>query len=257
MLKNGTSGLYYTSNPTSNSPGWNRITENSIDNKQIIKLKEENSILFISLQESKDDNDYSLYSYDGITFDDIDANLTNRSKPVMDITWNGSTYWAVTGHYIYEINAARTSSNKIDIDSDGDFGGIFYNSSSGKTYVSSEKGNIYIYNGSEWDYLADDDIEKISGNIVTFTGVTNINGNILVGTHGYGFFEMRDGTLGDLKRAGKNDDMESLLSSDLYFSHVLSFYITPSNLVFFCTGGDGLYHNTYNGSEWSPDWVHE
>jgi hypothetical protein len=265
IFDNGSAGLYSTTNLTDDDPVWTPVSDPLIDGKQIIRLMEVNSRLFISLLEDslkstdRASLDYSLYFYDGIIFNDIADGVTDCANPVQDITWNGTTYWAITGSRIFEINSAvNTATEVTSVDPNGDLGGIYYDSGSGKTYVSSQKGNMYIFNGSTWNYYHDDDdLKKVNGKIVAFTGIREINGNIVVGSHGGGFYEMRDGTLGSLERAGESDDMDTILSSDLYTSKVLSLYVTPPDMIFFCTGGNGLYHNTYDGSKWSKDWVHE
>ncbi|MBN2535880.1 MAG: hypothetical protein JXB88_23570 [Spirochaetales bacterium] len=256
ILDNGDERLFTTTNPTAKSPDWTNVTDTLVTDKQIIKLMQANSLLFISVQEQ--DSNYSLYYYNGADFFSIHDNVTDKSKPILDIGWNGSVYWTISGSKIYELNASLDSAVEIDsIDSDGDFTSVLYQDSSGDYYVSSEKGNIYIYDGSEWHYLGKDDLVEIGGKVVAFTDLAEVNGNILIGTQGYGFFETRSGSLDDLDRAGEKDDMDSILSSDLYTSHVLSLYETATNRVFFCTGGNGLYHNTYNGEKWAKDWIHE
>jgi len=55
------------------------------------------------------------------------------------------------------------------------------------------------------------------------------------------------------------------MPAELHYSYILSFYNPAINLVFFCTAGDGLYHNTYDGTNWADSgasedespWIHE
>lgn len=266
ILESGIARLYSTTNPAAGSPTWTRVVDPLIRNKQIIKFMAVNSRLFISVLEppieTEEDSEeeppytFSLFYLNGANFNEIHPKMTSRKKPVIDICWNGTNYWATSGEKILEFNESLTTAIKIKT-IEHNFSGILYQFSSGRHYVSSERGNVYIYDGSDWESLKKDELIEIDGKIVSFTDVMKVNGNILVGTQGYGFFEMRDGTLDSLKRAGADNDMNSILSIDLYNSHIISFYKTYPDLIFFCTGGDGLYHNTFDGDRWSEDWVRE
>ncbi|MBN2442265.1 MAG: hypothetical protein JXJ04_13000 [Spirochaetales bacterium] len=258
FLREGASPeLYSCANPNTNSPTWTPVTdaENDINGKQIIKIMEVNSQLFVSLQEPGSPFKYSLYYFDGIDNFIPVTGLVSKDDPIIDVIRDAAEYWAISGTNMYRGNLGGMVLLSGDDDPSGeDYSGLFYSATWGNIYASTEEGKVYMYNGSTW--TSNGSAVESTGDIVYFTGISEINENIIVGTAGYGFFEMKGGAITELKRL----DNDSLVSSDLYTSHVLSFYITPpDDLVFFCTAGDGLYHNTYSGDPavWSLDWVRE
>ena len=184
--------------------------------------------------------------------------VLHNANPIKSIIWDGAEYWAICGSRLFR-GATIDALVESDDPSDDKYNDILYDSTRNLYYLSSNNGNVFRYNPNSDAWDSPDEEVEIGGEAVSFTALAQIQDNILVGTHGYGFFQMLNGTLGSLTRAGDGDGENegSLIGTDLFDSHVLSFKIAAPDLVFFCTGGDGLYHNTFDGTEWSSDWVRE
>jgi hypothetical protein len=255
VFTDGTTGLYTTA--TSNI-SWQKETDAILDNKQIIKLVVANTTLFVSVMYPSDgDYTFGLYYLNG---DYQPSSIMDISSKIIGIIWDGSDYWVVYRNKVFRgadpTSLSEVTSDPLDNSSETRYGGIHYSdySGNGYYYLSSTKGRIYrsdIDDGTNWH--EESEVQKVTDKTVKFTEFAEVNGNILVGTLAFGFYQMTDGTLGSLVHSEK---LEGMLSSELDRCHVMRFHV-DGDRVFFCTASEGLYSNSYDGTAWTEDWVHE
>jgi hypothetical protein len=242
--------LWATTNFGTNGPIWTELSDsnNLITGKQILRLKIIGSYLVAT---TYNDGNYNLYySNDGSTFNY--TNLPQQNTEILDIITDGSNYWAVTDDYIYlsagGINNFSAAYTNPPVTADN-YTGIYFSANYGSYYIATDDGQIFqSFDAVTW---TPSNTQKVSGTSVTFTLFSEINRNILVGTRGYGYYEMTDGNIGSIDR------LDEFTSSDLYEGWVTDFYIS-GNTCFFLTSGSGLWHNTYTeASGWGEDWYRE
>lgn len=250
--------LWSTANFDTGSPAWSEITDPDINGKQIIKLKEVNgNIVVVTFNGSIFD---VYYSSTGAINSFESTGILGLGTPVLDIIYDNynNDYWAITKDNIYKslsgINDLTIYTHNIS--TSDDFTGIYYSSNYnnpvGKFYVATNNGKVYESTDGFVNAvnLKLKDGISVSGNNVPFTLISEINGNILVGTYGYGYYEMTNGDVNSIVR------LSDFTSSDLYDGWVTGFKVNV-NTCYFLTGGSGLWFNTYASGEWGSDWQRE
>jgi len=256
-FKDGGSFEFWRGNIGADSPTWTQIDDpnNLIDGKQIIRLKElNNRIVAITYQSGN----YNIYfsELNGTTFNN--TNMPAQTSQILDIIEGAAgAYWAITPTKIYSgptIDALTTERLLADGDipnTSDKFRGVHYSAGTNKYYISTDDGQVFESldnNGNNWNAS---DTKDVSNKNVPFALFAEINGNILVGTFGYGYYEMIGGSVDNLNRLGE------FTSADLYDGVVVDFYIN-GNTCYFLTAGSGLWRNTYTIADgWGSDWEHE
>ncbi len=248
----GSSYEFWSGNIGTNSPLWTEIDDlgNFIDGKQITRLKVLDSNLVAITFDGSGWNIY--YSIDGTTF--ADTGIPAQGSQIFDIVEGPvgpgpNRFMATTsttifsGPTISSMNTTEYSPNK------GNLRGIYYTTTYSKYYISNNDGRVYeSLDKINW---TSSETQDVSNKNVPFALFAEINGNILVGTFGYGYYEMIGGSVDNLNRLGE------FTSADLYDGVVVDFYIN-GNTCYFLTAGSGLWRNTYTIADgWGSDWEHE
>ena len=250
-FKDGGSFEFWRGNIGADSPTWTQIDDpnNLIDGKQIIRLKElNNRIVAITYQSGN----YNIYfsELNGTTFNN--TNMPAQTSQILDIVegpvgpnrFMATTFTTIfSGPTISSMNTTEYSPNK------GNLRGIYYTTTYSKYYISNNDGRVYeSLDKINW---TSSETQDVSNKNVPFALFAEINGNILVGTFGYGYYEMIGGSVDNLNRLGE------FTSADLYDGVVVDFYIN-GNTCYFLTAGSGLWRNTYTIADgWGSDWEHE
>jgi hypothetical protein len=236
------------------TPSWSAVTDIEIDGKQILQLSDVNGNLFVS---TKDSADYMLYYLiTGADDSFADTTLPTQTKPVLDVVHDGSNYFTITGVKIFYGNAANNISTEETTNtpsSSTDFGGLHYDGTT-NFYLSSKGGVVYsnIVDPASAAWTASSvQTDPITGKVAPFTSFGKVGSNVIVGTEGYGFYEMSDGTVTSLTR------LQALTAADLYNGWVTGFLL-DSPRVFVFTAGSGLWSRSYSGGAWDGEnWTHE
>lgn len=242
-------------------PSWTRITDETIDNRQILLLKVVNTRLFVSTEM---DGDYDLIYKDKVGEDYFLENtgVPTQTKPISDVTWDLSDYLAVTGTDIYygSVPGSMSESHPDVPTVTGQLKGIYYTVSyGGKHYLATDDGKVYSSEDGLATWVSTSSYTQLS-NDVRFTTFGEIDGNILLGSIGYGLYETPDG---EIKDADGNDNLSRLTeftASELYNGSVVGFYVeeeTDPPTLFALTAGSGLWHSSYTQSEKWTEWIHE
>lgn len=241
FMENGSGALFSSGDDGST---WTKIPD--YDGYQILDLWDVNNQLLVSdFDPSLGTNMYSLSFCDG------NRNVTgvnNVASPVIGVVYDTANYYVLLKNTVYgagDLASLSTGVNKPD--TTDKFQDIFY-SSGGTYYISTDNGRVY--SSSDFSTWTSSDVQSIYSVNVSFLGFGEVNGNVLVGTSNYGFFQMKDGNVSSLERPGE------LLNSDMYYFYVKRFYVN-GNKVFFITGSKGLFFNTYDGSSWGENWTWE
>lgn len=280
LYKAGLSGF------SAEGPGWVLQVDGDgdMENLQIIRLIELNSKLFISTKNMDDldvNGKYDLYYLDGNDY--IKTGLADENEAITDITWDeAGKYWAITYSVTGDnstdmelepkiftledsnltnpaVKVENTKHVKIEEDNYKPrslYGGIFY--SSPKIFVSDKNGYIYeTEDGNTWNI----NTEQIKYNDsdtygIIFSGFARVKSLILVGTLGHGFYNIKGNDVNKIEAPDVNDS-SLFINTELDDSQVIRFHVQNDEKVFFCTAGDGLYSNTFNGTSWDENWIHE
>lgn len=249
LFSDGTYRMYEASVTTSN-PSWgNELSDTNIQGNQVIKMIEVNGLLFVSVY--KNDSYYLYSSPDGTTYNDAsaDASTDAQTSPFTSVVWDTTNYWAVNKTSLVKgtagnFGAVTAPTTTINL------GEIYYDGSS-KYYISTESGLVYSSDdtGATWDTSAEQ--TETSTDTVFFTGFTQVGSNILVGTLGYGFYEITGGNVANITR------FSSISAKDVNSSSVKGFHIKSSDpgIIFFLTAGNGLFRTAYNSE--NSTFIHE
>ena len=244
-------------------PSWDRISDAAIENRQVLMLKVVNSCLFVSTEKN---GEYDLfYTLTGEENSLENSGIPTQTMSISDVTWDGSVYLAAA---VTDIFYGPLGAMEVPEEPDppgptvsGRLRGIYYTDSyggdGGKYYLATDGGKVYSSDDNLESWSSTDSFSHL-GNPVRFTTFSEIDGNILLGSIGFGFYEMRDGEIKD------TDDSLSRLTeftaSELYNGSVVGFYVdeeTDPSTLFALTIGSGLWHSTFNQSDEWNEWIHE
>jgi hypothetical protein len=180
---------------------------------------------------------YSLYaSTDGAAYT---ACITALTKKINDASYDGASYYAVSGNKLYNGAAgAMTGTTALGstIAADDLLNGV-YALAANNVYVSSKSSGIHHFNGTTWSGVAP---LSEGGKKVSYLGISGpVTGGasqvILIGSEGYGYYYLNGTTL-----ARTADDTIKTLG--LYNAVVHRIAVFPlQNLAFACTSGGGLW----------------
>ncbi len=248
-------------------PGWQRITDSRVDDKQVIRAEVITGAAEQLFVITFDNDLYSLYwSDDGTNYND---GILDQGDMLRNVTYNSTAlseqFWAITDSKIFIHMGTQvtvpTPFNSVPAvlpDARGGYRGIYYSATHGLYYVSTLEGIVVSSpDGTTW---TESDTQTVSGRDVPFWFISEVadfptESNVIVGSMGYGFFEMPDGDVANLDR------MSEFIATELYFSWITGFFVDydgPTPLVFAYTAGSGLWRNEYAfPGEWGEDWTWE
>ena len=259
-----TYGLFRSQPPSSSGTDivltWELADDSNVKDKQIVYLKQINGThLFACVAEISQANPsifaYTLYvSTDGSTF--TSGGLNSIPNPVLDIEFDtsSSTYWVITSNIIYTgtdiTNLQQTSIPTASSNGVHDYAGAYYSSSFSALYVASKSGFIYRYSDENW---SESQVVEESSRAVRFTDLSEIPNRVIVGTEGYGYYEIADGDITTIQR------FAGVTKTDLYHGVVLRFFldsIDSTTMVYACTSRNGLWFGEYGDSD-TLEWNRE
>jgi hypothetical protein len=248
-------GKLYSTDPSTISWIWEDDPE--INGKQIAKLMVVNSILVVSaVAVSGSSSSFSLYYRNGTDYQPAGF-LQAQSKEVISVVYDNPNYFALTEDALYsatDLSAFTTTPVTLNglSTSSGVYRGMLI--SAPNYYISTKGGVVFISTNQGTDWTASSQ-KKVLEQVVMFEELAQVGSNILVGAKSCGFFQMNDGdaTFASFERP---TDLTEFINSDLYTADVRSFFVDGTT-VFFCTAGQGLFRNTYSGTAWGMEWIHE
>ncbi len=269
FLEGASTFRFYEGTPAID-PNWQRLTDPKIDGKQVIRAEvitgsgPTEQLFVITFDNEK----YSLYWKTAVSaFED---GILDASSMIRNITYNPAGpqfYWVISDDSIYTKSAdplipgVFDSKPEIELPlENGGYRGIYYSTIHNKYYVSTLEGVVLSSSdGNTWE---SSDNQSVAGQDVQFWFFGEVDNrpalsesNVIVGTVGYGIFEMPDGEVSNLDR------MSEFIATELYYGWVTGFftdYDGATPLVFVCTAGSGLWRNEYAfPGEWGENWSWE
>jgi hypothetical protein len=245
------------------SPTWAKITDPLIDGKQITKLSVAGGSIFLFTWESSTDT-YNAISYDGaVTF--LDAGCGDQvGNPIVGVVYDTTAprFVLATESNIYYGNSASTISTEPAANppsSASPFTGIlYYDDGTDNFFLASENGIVQYADAPDpaaaWTASPQQKITT-TGSPVPFSALGIVGTNVMIGSIGYGFYEM---PYDDMTKIARSQDV--ITASELYNGWVSGFLVNPGppDEVFILTAGSGLWSRNYDAGAWQGDnWIHE
>jgi len=239
-------------------PVWTQVTDGDIDGKQITGLfvagPGGSERLFAAVQVAV--NDHALFSSpDGSNNSIVATGISGKSKPVTQVAWDGTEYYAAVGAELLRGAFGAITTTVTPVAAGGAIiTGVYYSPGYAKYFAATDSGLILASaDGSDWSESSGE--IDVSGTTVRFTRIAEAgapSGNVLVGTMEHGLYQLTSGDVTANARLADTTDTE------LYNGWVRDVYIDPVDptLTFALTSGSGLWHTTYTAPEFA-DWVRE
>ncbi len=242
------------------SPLWHDVDDTDVAGKQIIRLEQlttgeaQEQLFVITL----DSGSYSLYySNDGSTFAPA---LQDQSEPIKNVTYDtdNGQFWAITRSKVFtftgtQVTGQFTEKTANNPETHGGYMGVRWVGAPFNLYYISTQGGVIFSSpdGDNWTMssahtISDEDVPFTFFSVLPATGSAE---NVLVGTVGFGFFEMENGLVGSLSR------LTEFTAHELYYGWVEEIFV-DGDKAFFRTIGSGLWRNVYESGSWG-DWVWE
>jgi len=211
-------------------------------------LKCANGTLFVAFHAS---GTYSLYYYDGAAFKS--AGIANISRPLIDIVWDGSEYWAISDSAAYHGAAGAMTEDTAPALAQGLIG--LATDSAGRVLISRSDGLVYSLQSGAWTQITIKASTKL-GPLFLLTQ-PDATKTIMVskGIATYGYYEYDETGTGSLKENGSSyvSTTSSVYLSTMLSKHIIGFW-QPSNdanilYVMLAAGGTdsyALYKNTFD-----------
>ena len=262
LMDDGTYKLF-EGDPNKN-PTWNEIVDAKAGGKQIIRLEAlqkghatDEQLLAITLYQG----DYGLHYSDmgPVAFKNA---LTNQAAVIKNVTYNSpaTEFWLITSSKIFTFTGStiagdgdvftEKTADKPNVN--GGYMGIKWLGAPYSSYYVSTQGGV-VHSSADGTTWTASGTKSVGGEDVPFTFFAAVPAdsyeNILVGTVGFGFYEMREGTVSGLTRLGE------FTANELYYGWVADIFIDEQK-VFCLTAGSGLWRNVYESGSWGT-WVWE
>jgi hypothetical protein len=212
-------------------------------------LKCANGTLFVAFHAS---GAYSLYYYDGSAFKN--TGISNISRPLIDIVWDGSEYWAISDSNAYHGAAGAMAEDTTPAIPQGLLG--LATDSAGRVLISRSDGLVYSHQSGVWASPITIKASTKLGPLFLLTQPASAK-TILVGKGiaTYGYYEYDETGTGALKENGSNylSTSSSVYLSTMLSKHIIGFW-QPSNnanilYVMLAAGGTdsyALYKDTFD-----------
>jgi hypothetical protein len=257
LMEDGTYALF--EGDPNRKPSWYEVTDTEIAGKQIVRLEEvtggvQTQLFAVVLSSGK----YSLlYSDDGL---DFSTAISDQADTIRNVTYSaGDTeFWAVSRSKVFTFSGAQVNSvftektTNIPPDRGGYMGIGWFGIPFNLYYISTEGG--MVYSSSDGDNWTASRGKSVSDEDVPFTFFSAVPEggpfeNVLVGTVGFGFYEMEDGSVASLSR------LTEFTAHELYYGWVEEIFV-DEEIVFCLTIGSGLWRNVFESGSWG-NWVWE
>ena len=200
---------------------------------------------------------YALYaSQDGSTFSG--PILQSLTGAVSDATHDGTNYWIVSGNKVYTgpaLSAGSVQETTVASEVQG-YSGVLHSSDYSAVYLSTQQGRVYRRQVGSSEWTSSEQV-LVSAKAIPFTRMLVAADRILVGTEGYGYYEVIGGDVAALHR------FSNITSVDFYAGIILRFHrsvLEGQEVIFACTSGAGLWRGTYSTatsgtatSEWNRE----
>lgn len=253
-----TYGFYMTAT-ASTDLSWESANDTRVKDKQIVFLKQlDGTHLFVGTAEQSQVNPnliaYSLYSStDGIDFTNIV--LDSIPNPVLDIEFDGASYWVITNNTVYsgtDLSSLEVKQpTSVQAGAPG-YRGVLFSSVFSALYISTSSGLIHQYSSGNWTVSP---TTEVSSKAIPFTKMSEIPNGLIVGTAGYGYFEIVGGDINSIQR------FAGITKTDLYHGIILEFLVVTADSttsVYACTSGNGLWLGKYTDNiDAAPEWNRE
>ena len=166
-------------------------------------------------------------------FDPVPLPDATSGRPY-DAFHDGVNYWLTVGGRIYSGTDLRTLEREAGAPEQSDYRGIWC-LEAGNCYIANRDGEIYNSQARyNWEPLEQIEPPDDDASAVPLTLFIAIDGQILIGTEGYGFYQfgVQDRDLSNVRRGPRS-------TSQLYRAHITVF-ARHGGLVFAGTAGGGL-----------------
>ncbi|HCX96681.1 hypothetical protein SPIROBIBN47_100026 [uncultured spirochete] len=211
-------------------------------------LKCANGTLFVAFHAS---GTYSLYYYDGAAFKS--AGIANISRPLIDIVWDGSEYWAISDSAAYHGSAGAMTEDTAPALAQGLIG--LATDSAGRVLISRSDGLVYSLQSGAWTQITIKASTKLGPLFLLTQPAATKTIMVGKGIATYGYYEYDETGTGSLKENGSNyiSTSSSVYLSTMLSKHVIGFW-QPSNdanilYVMLAAGGTdsyALYKNIFD-----------
>jgi hypothetical protein len=226
-------GLFYAG--AGASPEWQPLAVAAAEQVlRVFTIPGSREILAIT-QPQEDQTSYRVFqSSDGCQSFGAVSNLQDVPGRPLDATYAFGTYWMTVGDQVYR---GRTLDELAPADrqpdGSGGYRGVFRAERSW-LYVADKNGHIHSSGDGETWNSARIEPPAAGADSVPLTRFTEIDGTILVGTEGFGFYQFPDGQPDRAVRGAR-------ITSQLYEAHITGFaQFGDGNIVFAATAVAGL-----------------
>ncbi len=236
-------------------PTWTLVSDADIAERQITALYVAGGRLFASVTDSA--TSYTLLSSADGSDDSFDATgISGRTKPVTQVTHDGTLYYAAVGGQLLRGAAAAMTTDVTPAAAAGDaVTGVYYSAVHGKVYVATDNGTLIAGDGSTWTEAVTD-VDDSSGVTVRFTRIGEAaggGGNIVFGSMEHGVHYAPTGVISDAP-SPTYTRLDDSTDSELYSGTVRDFFV-DGTVTFALTAGSGLWRAVYTTA--FSEWVRE
>jgi len=277
----GNLGLFESSaSPTPGTTTWTEVADIDVDNAQVALLATvdtdgggTDTLVAVTATQPSAGADYEfslLTSTDGVSFDPlaITRSAGEEVKPINDVIYAGATvnaWFATEGSSLYSGPLAGPLLRVAALDARITTGEVLYGLFWDGTYVyvsswdATHEAECAVYyssdGGTSWSRIKVPQADNgVYPPLTRFAGPLGTSGILLVGSDGYGYFQLDTTDLAGtspLRRFG-------ITTSDLYPAAVRKFALdSAKNRVFACTALSGLWRGAYDGTDGSLEWTQE
>lgn len=239
IFKTGDSGTTWTAMNAAPSIG---------SNPAVDWLKCVNGTLFVASHAA---GKYSLYYYNGAAF--VSAGIENISRPLIDIVWNGSEYWAISDSAAYHGTAGAMAEDASFPALAQGLVGIAANSA-GRVLISRSDGLVYSLQSGAWTQITIKASTKLGPLFLLTQPAASQRIMVGKGISTYGYYEY-DEAGASLKENGSGfiSTSSSVYLSTMLSKHIIGFW-QPSNntnilFAMLAAGGTdsyALYKNSFD-----------
>ncbi len=179
--------------------------------------------------------DHEVYLSTNACEDFIEVTPVGADGRPFDAFHDGNRYWLTVGNTVYSGADLRSlAPEDTPQAAEAQFRGIWCFTGGGRCLFANDVGEVWEHDGNGWELLGQIEPPGDEEPTLPLTLFTQIGGQVLVGTRGYGFYQFAEQALDldDVRRGPRS-------TSQLYRAHVTVF-ARHGTLLFAGTAGDGL-----------------